>query len=111
MESDRLPDVVDDGFGNAVAGEAPYVPAAFRGILTPIDQAIGPVKAWPWTTINPTDFAKGANEFLMTHTLTGADVAALGIDGAAGGLQGLTLQSGTTLYSFALRPLLPEESS
>lgn len=100
-----------DGFGTAVAGEEPYVPAAFRGVLTPIDQAIGPVKAWPWTGITPGDFAKGANELLMTHTLTAADVAALGINGADGGLQGLTLQAGTKLYSFSLRPLLPDESS
>jgi hypothetical protein len=98
-----------DGFGSAVAGEEPYVPAAFRGVLTQIDQPIGPVKPWPWTTIEPGDFVKGVNEFLLTHTLTSADGAALGIDGAAGGLQGLTLQSGAELYSFALRPLLPDE--
>jgi hypothetical protein len=100
-----------DGFGSAVAGEEPYVAAAFRGVLTPIDQPIGPVKAWPWTTIEPGDFVKGANEFLLTHTLMAADVAALGIDGASGGLQGLTLQSRAKLYSFALRPLLPDEAS
>jgi hypothetical protein len=100
-----------DGFGSAVAGEEPYVPAAFRGVLTPLDQPIGPVKPWPWTTIVPGDFTKGANEFLMTRTLTPADVATLGIDGAGGGLQGLTLQSGAKLYSFALRPLLPDEAS
>jgi hypothetical protein len=59
----------------------------------------------------PGDFTKGANEFLMTRTLTPADIATLGIDGAGGGLQGLTLQSGAKLYSFALRPLLPDEAS
>jgi hypothetical protein len=98
-----------DGFGSAVAGEEPYVPAAFRGVLTPIEQPIGPVRTWPWTTFQPGEFTKGANEFVLTHALTSADVAALGIDGAGGGLQGLTLQSGAKLYSFALRPLLPDE--
>jgi hypothetical protein len=48
----------------------------------------------------------------MTHTtVTAADVAALGIDGTEGGPQGLTLQAGTKLYTFAVRPLLPDETS
>lgn len=100
-----------DGFAGAVSGEEPYVPAAYRGVLTPIDQPLGPVVAWPWTAIQPSDFVKGPNDFFLTHTLTLADVAALGIPNVNGGLQGLTLQSAGKLYSFALRPLLPEETS
>jgi len=100
-----------DGFGAAIPGEESYVPAAYRGVLTPIDQAIGPVHAWPWPSIAPTDFSKGANELLLTHALIAADISALGVDGAEGGFQGLTLQAGARLYSFALRPLLPDESS
>jgi len=107
----HLADVLD-GFGRAVGGGEAYEPSASRGVLTPMDQAVGPALAWPWTTINPTDFVKSANnEFLLTHTLSAADVATLGIKDAEGGLQGLTLKSGARLYSFSLRPLLPDEAS
>jgi hypothetical protein len=101
-----------DGFGGAVSAEEPYVPVAYRGVISSIDQANGAVVAWPWTTIQPADFAKGPgpNDFLLIHTLTPADVTALGIDNANGGLQGLTLRSAGKLYSFALRPLLPDET-
>jgi hypothetical protein len=99
-----------DHFGDAVGGEEPYVPLAYRGVLTPMDQAIGPAVKWPWA-FGPDAFVMGANELLLTHTLTGADVAALGIDRADGGLQGLTLEQGTRFFSFALRPLLPDEAS
>jgi hypothetical protein len=104
--ADRL-----DHFGSSIGGEEPYVPTAYRGVLSPTDQAIGPVVKWPWTTFGPEAFAKGVNEFLLTHVLTPADVAALGIAGAEGGLQGLTLQQGTKLYSLAIRPLLPDEAN
>jgi hypothetical protein len=103
--ADRL-----DHFGDAVGGEEPYVPLAYRGVLTPMDQAIGPAVKWPWA-FGPDAFVKGANELLLTHTLTGAEVAALGIDRADGGLQGLTLEQGARFFSFALRPLLPDEAS
>ena len=99
-----------DGFGNAVAGEEPYVPAGFRGVLSENDQVLGLAIAWPWTTIRPADFTKGADEFFQTRTLSAADVAALGIPGAEGGFQGLTLQTGDKAYVFALRPLLPDET-
>jgi hypothetical protein len=46
----------------------------------------------------------------MTRTLTAADVEAIGIDGVGGGFSGLFLETDGKLYSFALRPLLPDES-
>lgn len=97
-------------FGSSVSGQ-PYIPAAYRGILIPVDQPFGPVVDWPWTDITPDQFSMGENEFFLTRTMTPADVSTLGIQGAEGGLQGFTLQKGGKIYTFALRPLLPDETS
>jgi hypothetical protein len=97
-------------FGDQVGGEQPYVPAAYRGILIPVDQPFGPIVAWPWPTISPDEFKSGDNEFFQTRVLTPLEVDALGIPGAAGGLQGLALQKDGKVYTFALRPLLPDEA-
>jgi hypothetical protein len=86
-------------FGNDVAGEVVYEPSAYRGVLQKIDQANGAVVDWPWTDVKPADFTAGANDFLLRHTLTPAQVAALNV------------QNEGQLYSLALRPLLPDEAS
>jgi hypothetical protein len=98
-------------FGNEVAGEVVYEPTAYRGVLMKIDQANGALVDWPWTDVAPADFTSGANEFLMTHRLTPAQVAALNIPTVQGGMVGLNLKQGDALYSLALRPLLPDEAS
>ena len=54
-----------------IVNEQPYVPAAYRGILIPTEQAFGPVVDWPWTDISPDDFG-GDNEFFRNHDLTPA---------------------------------------
>src|SRR6185295_12842079 len=97
-------------FGNEVAGEAVYQPSAYRGVLQKMDQANGAVVDWPWTDVAPTDFAGAANEFLLVHPLSPAQVAALKIPAVQGGMLGLNLQKDGALYSLALRPLLPDES-
>jgi hypothetical protein len=103
--NDRL-----QGFG-AIVGESDlYAPTAYRGILTPMDAASNPPVDWPWTTVTPGDFTSDGNEFLLLHTLAADDVAKLGLEGIEGGFQGLTLKSGDRLYSFSLRPLLPDET-
>jgi hypothetical protein len=99
-----------DAFGKDIAGEQLYAPPSYRGVLMPVDQPFGPVVAWPWTTIKPTDFVKGDNEFFLTKTLTLADVQALGIPDPLGGFMGLSLKNDAKLYTFALRPLLPDET-
>jgi hypothetical protein len=96
--------------GNSVSAQ-PYAPAAYRGVLMSVDQPSGPVVSWPWTDVTPDEFTGGENEFFKTHVMTPAEVDSLGIPGAAGGLQGLSLQKDGKLYSFALRPLLPDEKS
>ena len=98
-------------FGNGIAGEEVYQPAAYRGVLSKIDQVNGAVVDWPWPDITPTDFVAGQNEFFMTRTMTPAEVAVLGIQGIEGGMQGLNFQKDGKAYSFALRPLLPDETS
>ena len=98
-------------FGNDVAGEQLYQPAAYRGTLQKVDQAMGATLDWPWLAIEPSDFVAGANDFLLIRTLTPADVAALNIPNVEGGMLGLNLKQDTALYSLALRPLLPDESA
>ena len=99
-----------DGFSGSIAGEAAYVPAAYRGVLIALDQPIGPVVEWPWTDIAPANFAGGEQDLFKTRTLTAAQVGELGIERLGGGLSGLVLEADDKLYSFALRPLLPDET-
>jgi hypothetical protein len=93
---------------DALVGEQAYAPAGYRGVLMPTEQAFGPVVDWPWTDISPDDFG-GDNELFLTRDLTPEDVAVLGIDDIAAGVSGFVLQDRNDLYSFAIRPLLPDE--
>ena len=72
-------------------------------------------RKWPWPELRPSDFVAPAdpNSFqLPVRVLTAAEVAALGVDQAEGGLQGATLIGPDgKFYAFSLRPLLPGESS
>ena len=99
-----------EGFAGAVAGEQVYVPAAYRGVLMKVDQPFGPVVAWPWADIEPAEFVSGDNEFFMLRTMTPAEIAVLALPAIEGGFQGLTVQKAGKLYTFALRPLLPDET-
>ena len=98
-------------FGNGMAGEEIYQPAAYRGVLSKIDQPFGAVVDWPWPQIAPSNFVAGQNEFFMTRTMTPAEVAVLGIQRLEGGMLGLNFQKDGAAYSFALRPFLPDETS
>ena len=105
-----LPVIFTPSRANDISGEELYQPAAYRGTLQKVDQAFGPVADWPWSDIEPSDFASGVNEFLMLRGLTPADVAALGIPDIQGGMSGLNLKSADKLFSLAIRPLLPDEN-
>jgi hypothetical protein len=98
-------------FGNGIAGEEAYQPGAYRGVLTQVDQPFGAVVDWPWPDIAPSDFKPGENQMLTTRTMTHAEVAALGIQGLEGGAMGFNFLKDGKAYSFALRPLLPDEAS
>ena len=99
------------GFANDIGGEQPYVAQGYRGVLIPVEQPFGPVVAWPWPDLAPDDFKSGDNEFFLTRTMTADEVATLGIPDVGGGLLGVALQKDGKLYTFSLRPLLPEETS
>jgi hypothetical protein len=93
---------------DTLVNEQPYVPTGYSGVLIPTEQAFGPVVDWPWPNIKPNEFG-GDNEFFRTRQMTLDEVAALGIDNVASGVSGFALQHGDDLYSFALRPLLPDD--
>jgi hypothetical protein len=99
-----------DGFADSIGNEQPYVPTAYRGILNEVDQPFGPVVEWPWKGVTPADFKSGDNEFLKTRTMTPDEVEALGIEGIAGGMTGVSVSSDGKVYTFSLRPLLPDET-
>ena len=93
---------------DTLVNEQPYVPNGYRAVLSPTEQAFGPVVDWPWPDISPDEFG-GDNEFFQTRQMTHDEVAALGIDNIESGVAGFVLQEGEDLYSFALRPLLPDD--
>ena len=93
---------------DTLVNEQPYFPTGYRAVLTPTEQAFGPVVDWPWPDISPDEFG-GDNEFFQTRQMTPDEVAALGIDNIESGVAGFVLQDGEDLYSFALRPLLPDD--
>jgi hypothetical protein len=93
---------------DTLVNEQPYVPAGYRGVLIPTEQAFGPVVDWPWTDISPDEFG-GDDEFFRTRQMSLDEVAALGIDNITSGVSGFALQHGEDLYSFGLRPLLPDD--
>lgn len=107
--ADRLTDFDQ---GGTIATDV-YQPTAYRGILMDGQPAPDSI-AWPWTDLQPKDFAFPAdqNAFqLGTHVLTPAQVTATGVKDPEGGFQGLAVTSpdGTKVYNLSLRPLLPDE--
>ena len=98
-------------FGDEVGTERPYQPVGYRGVLYPVDQPFGPVVAWPWTDITPDQFVGPADALFRTRAMTVEEVGSLGIPDATNGIQGVALQKDGKLYTFAFRPLLPDEKS
>lgn len=98
-------------FGDEVGTERPYQPVAYRGVLYPVDQPFGPVVAWPWEDITPDQFVGPADALFRTRAMSADDVASLGIPDATNGIMGVALQKDGKLYTFAFRPLLPDEAS
>lgn len=92
-----------------------YVPTAYRGVLFEGAGIVEPgAVAWPWADIAPADFAPDAdpNGLQFPHrTMTPDEVEALGYAGFEGGLQNVTLIApDDAVYSFSVRPLLPDET-
>jgi len=98
-------------------GSSPYVPTAYRGVLSDAPGAQGVrVRAWPWIDLAPADFRLPSDPNVLplrTRVLTPDEVRAVGVDGSESGIVGGTFLRGPdgTLYSLALRPLLPDEAT
>lgn len=93
-----------------------YQPDTYRGVLIESEPQPGrtPI-AWPWSSLELTDFKAGADGSGPTafphRVLTTAEVDELGVKDVAGGLQGLLVQgSNGKPYSLVVRPLLADES-
>jgi len=93
-----------------------YVPERYRGILLEGQPGVPDARPWPWPDIAPADFIANSdpNAFqLPARVLSQEEVDALGIEPFSGGFQGLTLlgPDDGKVYSFSLRPLLPDETT
>ncbi len=99
-------------FAESVSNEVVWKPDRWRGVLTA--DAVNPPAAWPWPDLSPADFVQPADPSapqFPIHTLTSAQVDALGLTGIDGGFAARALKGpdGKT-YSLALRPLMPDEA-
>lgn len=102
--------------GGTLASDS-YQAPAYRGILFDTGGAAGPnVRPWPWPDLTLDDFAVPAdpNAFQQwNRVLTPAEAAAVGVTGYENGIQSgvyVSSQDGR-VYSFVLRPLLPDETA
>ena len=98
---------------NAV-GATVWSPDRYRGILSP--DAFGNAREWPWPNVKPSDFheLKLANGFTWNaRTMSPAEIAALKMSGIKGGVLNVVLAGpgDGNVYSFTLRPLLPDETA
>ena len=102
-----------DASGSSGAGS--YEPTSYRGRLW---DAGGPAAAtigWPWADLKPSDFKAPAGQpdsAFRERVLTAEEASALGVEGIEGGALGMVLDGPDgQKYSFALRPLLPDEAA
>jgi hypothetical protein len=111
--ADRLSDF---DHGGSLASD-PYVPTAYRGVLTEATGVAGvPVRDWPWPALKVSDFTLPKDPNVLqqaTRTLTPDEVAALKVEGSQNGIAGGIWVRATDgkLYSLVVRPLLPDEQS
>ncbi len=99
--------------GNAAAAGV-YAPTRFRAsILEGGLGGDGPTRPWPWPAFGPDGFTAlpdGNGPGFPSRTISGAELSLLGVTSAEGGLSGISLVAPNgTVYSLAIRPLLPDE--
>ena len=92
-----------------------YAPERYRGILLDGQPGVPDAMPWPWPDFAPSDFVSNADPIafqLPARVMSAEEVEALGIEPYAGGFQGLPLlgPDDGKVYSFSLRPLLPDET-
>jgi hypothetical protein len=99
--------------GGTISTDA-YQADRFRGVLFDRARSRPAAFTWPWTDIPASAFKEeplpDGGTSLPRHTLTQAQVDALGIKDDTGGLQGVILgtPNGKT-YTLTVRPLLADE--
>jgi hypothetical protein len=101
--------------GGSLASQ-PYAPAAYRGILLDATGVQGVnVRAWPWPELALADFKLPADANVLqqrTRVLTPSEAEAVDVAGFEAGVQsGLYYRVDDMLYTFVLRPLLPDEDA
>ncbi|OGO56821.1 MAG: hypothetical protein A2V85_13590 [Chloroflexi bacterium RBG_16_72_14] len=101
--------------GGSLASQ-PYAPAAYRGILLEAAGVQGVnVRDWPWPELALADFNLPADASVLqqrTRVLTPSEAEAVDVAGFEAGVQsGLYYRVDDVLYSFVLRPLLPDEDA
>jgi hypothetical protein len=110
--AERLQNIDSGGVFETTA----YAPERYRGILLEGQPGVPDTKPWPWPDIAPTDFVSNGdpNAFqLPARVMSTEEIELLGIEPFEGGFQGLTLlgPDDGKVYSFSLRPLLPDETA
>ncbi len=98
--------------GFKAANSAVWQPDRYRGILTP--DAFGNARAWPWADLTPSDWHEittmNGNTW-NARTMSAAEIAVLTFDNIEGGVTNIVVTGpDNKLYSFTLRPLLPDEN-
>lgn len=102
--------------GGTLASD-PYQAPAFRGTLLDSGGGVAAnVRPWPWPELGIDDFAGPADPNALqqlTRDLTPDEAAAVGVEGYENGIQsGVYIASPDgKVYSFVLRPLLPDETA
>lgn len=86
-----------------------YEPSHYRAVMFPaMGEPTGEPIAWPWDDLTPDDFPAG-DEPGGSKILTAEQVGEL-VEVPSGGNQSVWVETEDgTLYSFAIRPLLPDE--
>jgi len=94
---------------------AAYAPAAYRGTLIEAQGAGPAIIAWPWPAVKVSDFKNPGDPNALgfpRRVMSLEEIETLGVAKPEGGVQGLYLKSpDDKIYSFSLRPLLPDETS
>ena len=100
--------------GFSAPGAQVWSPDRLRGILSP--DAFGNPRDWPWPDVTPADFheLKLPNGFTWNaRTMSAAEIGALNMANIQGGVINVVLSGpgDGKVYSFTLRPLLPDEAA
>ncbi len=96
------------------ANAAIWQPERYRGVLS--TDAFGAPRDWPWPDLAPGDWhdITTPNGFTWNaRTMTAAEIDALGMEDIEGGVINVVLNGpgDGNVYSFTLRPLLPDEEA